>query len=419
MALTPDEQRARDAGWATPEGDDLISGGDDAIRRNAVRARAEIAAGDAETLTAANAYTDEQIDELPPIPTTDLATPTNDGIMSSEAMARIEPIQQGHDDQFRVTDERGAIAFSVRSSGDVQVGDLVHQSSIAPYRVTDQDGRIALEVDQQGRTHIYDLATGGTGSSAVTTLHLFVLAGQSNMSGRGQPVEAPVSPRVMQYGANQRVIETAPIRLDMVDTPNGTSPATFFAQNYLAAQPAHVGVLLVPSARGSTAFVGSPTNPAPGWTWTKGAAPDPEFALYERSLAQTLEAIDAARAAGYLVIVKGVLWHQGEGNGGSTIYSERLDALIADYRTDLGAPNLPFMVGQMVPEGMDVTPSKYVVDEQHQDTPFRTPFTGFAPAARDAHNDGDTSHFSTVGNWHLGDTYMTAYTQALGNTRRL
>lgn len=290
--------------------------------------------------------------------------------------------------------------------------DPIREGEDGQWRIMDSHGSVALEVDAQGRTHIYDQHFSGE----PTTLHVFVAVGQSNMSGRGRPVEAPTSPRVMQYGANRRVIEPAPVVLDMVDTPSGTSPASFFAHNYLASQPSHVGVLLVPAARGGTVFTGSPGNPAAAWTWTKGAAPAPEYALYERSVQQTLDAIDAAKAQGYHVILKGVLWHQGEGNGGSTTYAEKFDPLVADYRTDLDHPTLPVLVGQMCPEGMEVNPSKYTVDAAHQDTPYRVPFTGFAPATWDGHNDGDTTHFSTVGTKHLGDTYATAYVQAVGNT---
>lgn len=42
MALTPEEQAAENAGWTMPEGTDNISGGDDAIRANAVKAKAAI-----------------------------------------------------------------------------------------------------------------------------------------------------------------------------------------------------------------------------------------------------------------------------------------------------------------------------------------------------------------------------------------
>lgn len=287
----------------------------------------------------------------------------------------------------------------------------------------DQDGRIAFEVTPDGKTHAYDLATGSGGggdeAGPVGTLHVFVAAGQSNMQGRGFPIEGPVSPRIMQYGANRRILEQAPLQLDHVPgVAAGTGPASFFAQHYLATQPGHVGVLLVPAATGGTKFTWGETSD--GYTWTNGTATLPEYGLYERSVQQTFDAIAAAEAEGYHVIVKGVLWHQGEGNGGvaTETYATALDRLIEDYRTDLGHPTLPFTVGQMAPEGMEDQPAKYTVDTAHQDTPYRTPFTGFAPSTRGGHNPGETTHFSTVGTSHLGDTYVTAYIQALGNTRR-
>lgn len=339
---------------------------------------------------------------------------------------RTAPIQDSDGEGFAITDQEGRVAFSVESGGAVKIGGTSYEEDRPGYRVMDRDGRVAFEVTEDGRTHAYDLATGGGGddpTGPVETLHVFVAAGQSNMQGRGFPVEGPESPRIMQYGANRRVLEQAPLQLDHVPgVAAGTGPATFFAHHYLATQPAHVGVLIVPGAYGGTKFTGSVDAPAPEgtYTWTAGAAFSPEYDLYARSVTQTLDAITAAEAAGYHVIVKGVLWHQGEGNGGlpTDTYAGLLDNLISDYRTDLGHPTLPFMVGQMCPEGMEDQPAKYTVDAAHQDTPYRTAFTGFAPSTRDGHNVGDTTHFSTVGTSHLGDTYLTAYIEALGNVHQ-
>ena len=335
----------------------------------------------------------------------------------AEHERKLEPVERGSDQDFRIRDAAGRVALGVRSNGDAQIGATIFRENEPGVRYMDRTGRVAFEITEHGQTHIYD-SSDAPPTSTVTTVHVFIAAGQSNMSGRGLPVEGPQSPRIMQFGANRRVIEQAPLRLDMIDSPSGTSPATFFAHHYLATQPGHVGVLLIPAARGGTMFRGTPDEPSTTWTWTKGAASDPEHALYERSVQQTLDAIDAAKAQGYHVILKGVLWHQGEGNGGmaTEAYAARLDTLISDYRTDLDHPTLPFMVGQQSPEGFIANPSKLTVDAAHQDTPYRTPFTGFAPSTWDGHNEGDTTHFSTVGTSHLGDTYMTAYTQALGNT---
>ena len=333
-----------------------------------------------------------------------------------EGDRRLVPLAPGEDDQWRVRDEAGTVALAVDERGRTRVGMTTHTEALPGWRVLDAEGHVAIEVDERGRTHIYDLAS--TADEEITTLHVFIAAGQSNMSGRGLPLNAPVCGRVMQYGANRRVLEAATVPLDMVDAASGTSPASFFAHNYLGAQPSHVGVLLVPAARGATAFVGTPDNQTSGWTWTKGAADDPEHALYERSVEQAIGAIAAAQAAGYLVVLKGVLWHQGEGNSGTSpsTYADRLDALIADYRADLDAPDLPVVVGQMCPEGIAASGAgREAIDAVHRATPSRVPHTGFAPATRDGHLPGDTTHFDSTGTAYLGDTYLTGYLQALGN----
>lgn len=334
---------------------------------------------------------------------------------------RVAPIQEGEQGGLSVTDETGRQALGVTPDGGVVIGSTEYQEQTPGYRIIDPDGKVAFEVDGSGRTHIYDLATGGGNVPDVpvvpiTTLHVFLAVGQSNMQGRGFPIEGPESPRIMQYGANRRVLEQAPLQLDHVPgVAAGTGPATFFAHHYLASQPDHVGVLLIPAAMGGTKFTWAETSD--DYTWTNGTAINPEHGLYERSVAQTLEAVTAAETAGYHVIIKGVLWHQGEGNGGTPTeqYAAALDALISDYRNDLDHATLPFMVGQQCPEGMEIAPAKYTVDTAHQDTPARTPYTGFAASTWNGHNDGDTTHFSTVGTSHLGDTYAAAYIEALGN----
>lgn len=45
--------------------------------------------------------------------------------------------------------------------------------------------------------------------------------------------------------------------------------------------------------------------------------------------------------------VKGVLWYQGEHNGGDRNYDVKLKALIADWRACFGQPDLPFIIAQL------------------------------------------------------------------------
>jgi hypothetical protein len=251
-----------------------------------------------------------------------------------------------------------------------------------------------------------------------TRLHVFLAIGQSNMSGRGLPAGGsldPANPRILQYGAKHRALGPATVPLDMHDTATGISPATTFAREYLKSQPSRVGVLIIPAAHGSTGFTGT----APILTWSVGAAVAPNLDLPMLAVTQVREGMAAAAAAGYDVVLKGILWHQGESNSAmsTAAYSARLDTLIAFFRSSFNAPTLPFVVGQMTPEGIAATPGRSNVDAAHRGTPTRMAYTGFAPAMTGGVNPGQTTHFSRIGVQYLGNTYLAAYNRARLNTR--
>ena len=253
----------------------------------------------------------------------------------------------------------------------------------------------------------------------VTEWHVAVVIGQSNASGRGIVSTSDggkyVTNRIAQYGAKDRDFETATVPLDMHDTASGLSPATAWAHNYLLNQPDHVGVLLVPAAHGSTGF----TNSTGTYTWTPGIATNPAFNLPALAVTQTQEALAAARATGAIAELKAIIFHQGENNGSTSTntYAGYVDSLISYLRTQFGISNLPFLVGQMVPEGIAAnSPGRANIDLAHQQTPTRMPYTGFAPATTGGHNPGDTTHMSQVGVDYIGRTYFEAYGRALLNT---
>lgn len=292
----------------------------------------------------------------------------------------------------------------------------VSQGEEALFRVLDQAGSVALEVDAQGRTHLYDAVNGGGSGPRITQWHAFLAVGQSNMSGSGRPISDeldPVDDRILQYGANNRTLRPATVPLDMHNTNvSAMSPANAFAREYLRHQPAHVGVLLIPAARSGTSFNSNEGS----YTWRPGAASSPELGLYEQSVQQTLEAMDSIGGTG---VLRGILWHQGEGNTAMTTeeYAAELDNLITHYRDDLGIPDLPFVVGQMSQERMVMQTSRRTIDRAHYETPARVPRTGFAPSewGWTARSDDET-HFGRTGTIGMGKNMVTAYYQALGNT---
>ena len=86
-----------------------------------------------------------------------------------------------------------------------------------------------------------------------------------------------------------------------------------------------ISIGLVVNAKGGTAIE----------EWKKGSY------FYKEALRR----VAVAQKSG---ILKGILWHQGEGNSKNPEgYLDKLKALIADLRKDLGIADLPFIAGQV------------------------------------------------------------------------
>ncbi|KAL6650261.1 hypothetical protein ACP70R_009186 [Stipagrostis hirtigluma subsp. patula] len=165
---------------------------------------------------------------------------------------------------------------------------------------------------------------------------LFLLAGQSNMAGRGAaapPLPPPFRPhpRVLRLAASRRWVTAAPPLHADIDTHKacGLGPGMPFARRVLAASaPGSDGagslVLgLVPCAVGGTRI----------WMWARGQP------LYEAAVARTRAAVAAGGGT-----LGAVLWYQGESDtvelDDATAYGGRMERLVADLRDDLGVPDL-------------------------------------------------------------------------------
>jgi len=166
-------------------------------------------------------------------------------------------------------------------------------------------------------------------------------------------------------------------------------------------------VLLIPAARGDTSF-----TPKNGYSWDL-ADTTTRVNLYRRAT----DAIDAALAAHPGSTVAALLWHQGETDVplmSAELYQRKLDATIDDLRSRYGA-NVPFLLGQMVPEEMETSHKDYTgVDAVHADTPNRRPRVGFVPGPRGCINGGlingamDT-HYNAEGQRALGRAMWETY----------
>jgi hypothetical protein len=227
-------------------------------------------------------------------------------------------------------------------------------------------------------------------------LQIYLLAGQSNMAGRGvvEAQDRVPNPRVMTLNRTMHWVRAVdPIHYDKPSA--GVGPGRSFGLA-LAAREANVRIVLVPAAVG-----GSPIS-----SW-EPAALDPATNTHPYD-----DAIARARIAMRDGRLRAILWHQGESDATperSVLYAERLRALIARFRTDLGDPELPFIIGQLGQfPGRPWSDAVRRVDSAHRAIATTMPNVAFV-SSEGLRDKGDTLHFDAASARVLGERYAAAY----------
>jgi hypothetical protein len=221
-------------------------------------------------------------------------------------------------------------------------------------------------------------------------LRIFLLIGQSNMAGRGKPLTADdTTPhaRVLVFNKDQAWAPAVdPLHFDKPAVV-GVGLGLTFAKT-LAEADAAITIGLVPAA-----FGGSPIA-----DWSRGGK------HYVAAVARA----KAALASGELA---GILWHQGESDAApekAALYQAKLDQLIADLRTDLSAPAVPFLVGTLADtaKGAGVA----TINQALRTVPDRVKQTGCV-LAEGLTMSRDKIHFDAESYRQLGRRYAAEWTR--------
>lgn len=225
--------------------------------------------------------------------------------------------------------------------------------------------------------------------------HLYLLVGQSNMSGRGvvsDDDKRPSSRLLMLSKDGEWVPAVDPMHFDKPIAGVGLG-RTFGAQ-LVGAEP-DVTVGLIPCAVG-----GSPID-----VWKPGAY---YSATKSHPWDDAMKRAHLALKAGTL---KGILWHQGESDSNEKLapgYAAKLDDLVVRLRKELNAPEVPFLAGQMgVFDDNPWDEWKKLVDKAHRELPKRVPNTAFV-SAEGLHHKGDKIHFDSASYREFGRRYFVS-----------
>ena len=227
--------------------------------------------------------------------------------------------------------------------------------------------------------------------------HLFLLAGQSNMAGRGEvtPQDRVAHPRVLMLDQkSQWVPAVDPLHFDK-PAAVGVGLGRTFAMQVAESDP-EITIGLVPCAVG-----GSPIA-----SWQPGGHhAQTDSHPYD-------DAMRRMRAALRHGVLKGILWHQGESDAKPELaprYAEKLRRLIGQLRTDLSAPDVPFMIGQMGKfSSRPWDAARFQVDIAHRDLTADVPHTVFV-TSEGLDDKGDGSHFDSPSYRELGRRFADAY----------
>ena len=232
---------------------------------------------------------------------------------------------------------------------------------------------------------------------AKENFHLFLLAGQSNMAGRGKvtPTDQQPIPRVLMLtkeGEWKPAVD--PLHFDkprVVGVGIGRSFASEVAKKH-----SEVTIGLIPCAAG-----GSPIE-----SWEPGGYhSQTKSHPYDDALKRTRLALKDGT-------LKGILWHQGESDSTpvrAKVYEAKLHALIARFRKEFDALEVPFIAGQMGQfKERPWTEARRMVNAAHESLPEKIHHTAFVSSDGLDHK-GDQVHFSAEAYREFGKRYAAAY----------
>ena len=228
-------------------------------------------------------------------------------------------------------------------------------------------------------------------------IHSFLLIGQSNMAGRGNIADAHcIDTSHVKIMRNGRWMEMfRPVNPDRKFS--GVSLGESFGERYAAKYGVDAG--LICCADGGTSLD----------QWQKGGF------LYEHAIYQ-------ARLAMRESVIVGILWHQGEADCATelyTTYEERFARFRKDLCDDLNLHNVPFLIGGLGDFLPDCPLDDKLKNYYHLNNIFKkiaadNLLIGYVPAEGLGSNP-DMLHFSADALYEFGIRYFDEYVRIRGD----
>lgn len=253
---------------------------------------------------------------------------------------------------------------------------------------------------------------------------VFLFAGQSNMEGADSKIsdikrfppfiglENPQPNVWFSYCIGRENKQRSDGWVPLQPVNNWVGPELSFARGVTAAIDAPIAIIKV--AAGGT-HLGGDWNPD-----------EPQgFEMYPLLLETVRSSLKLLEEEGVDYRLEGFMWHQGENDMFNedymAHYGDNLENFIARCRTDLGAPQLKFYVGELCTKtiwGMDLRPRMYAISQGQKQAAANAPFVEYIPMSHVGVEIGGGVglhyHYGTLGQLEHGVNYATAYLRTIG-----
>ena len=231
-------------------------------------------------------------------------------------------------------------------------------------------------------------------------MRLILLAGQSNMAGRGVPEPEDLVPVPGIFALNEQLEWVPAVEPVTFDRPKlkGVSCGRTFAKKLLELDPS-TPVGIIPAAVGGT----------PISLWKPGAE---EKETGKHPYDDALRMAEVACRSGKIEVI---LWHQGENDAviKNTNYAAELEEVIRNFRRDLKLPELPFILGELGKFLKGTRCDFPPVEEDIAKVAQSMPYTGLV-SSEGLKDKGDQLHFDTPSLRIFAARYFEEYLRLTG-----
>lgn len=223
---------------------------------------------------------------------------------------------------------------------------------------------------------------------------VFIMAGQSNMAGRGivESEDTVSDKRIFSINKDgQIIIAKEPLHFYEPER-TGLDCGLSFAKTLITKIPDSISLLIIPTAIGGSSIR----------QWL-GDSVFRNVKLFSNFSSK----VEIAKQNG---IIKGILWHQGESDANENnipVHKERLHLLFSKFRTEIGNNALPVLLGELGsfsnnPADFNLI-NKAIHDYAAEDKNSRVIST------KDLKDKGDHLHFDSEGQRTMGKRFANAY----------